>query len=689
MGLLTSLSAFASSLLSTNSNLENVGQVLETKAVPGLMTVLDVALQQSVEMELTATLTTSHALLAALLDVKEQAKLVINLVRREGLDGVQQQQQQTSKVAVESFARACLDAACDIMQVLSTDKLAETANLSDPYGHLNAGGAGNGGAGNSSGGSSHQTSIHSTADAPTPELPTSPLSETVLAAAGATPNPASSVNLDPLSTHSTSSNTQSKRNKSVGGKPSTEGGGDDWWKALKDSVHDTGRRIPMAQRRSDLWETARLQCVDFVWADELIQYCQRILRHLVKHPVVSEVNNFQAQMQNHHPHQYARGTVCSPTLASFSNASQEEISILLQLVQVDVPVRVLQFRAAVEHESVLLKRLYLLKCEYRAPFRAFLEAHQSVFRAPSVKMVQAYETSKAQNEERKRKAKERLQKLLETPALVDCLTLEQTSQHLEIEISKALYPFCELARYLDHKKALLRYSDTTTVLELQILLHRLKGLLTRKASGHDTSAGIRPLLLDLQKVPREDEIETGSGSMIITVETWESQVECLIHQLKLLNQLCCTRGSFRSDKKADVEAPAVVVERCARFDEELFRCHCVDWYTVVEQQQNTKQDWDVLAAEIRQAELELSLASIATTESLQLLAKRLRALEQDREKRFQVLAESLKDFGERELNLLIKLEAPDSGQVLCLRSTSAKGVFGLPLEMAGEILPIG
>eukprot|EP00977_Amphora_coffeiformis_P014599 scaffold4097_cov166-Amphora_coffeaeformis.AAC.56 len=667
--ILSSLSSLVHSLVSSTSNLENVGQVLETRAVPGLMTILDVALQRSVEIELTGTLTTSHAVLAALLDVKRQAKRVIELVRTEGVleRQIQSTTNQSNKVVVESFARACLDAACDILQVLSTEKLAETANLSDPYENMNTS---QNGSGNSASISASMNSAHSDA----PELPT------VSESSAIDPTATESVGLTPLSTHSPSSDSLQKGSNSRSSEST-----DDWWKALKDSNKDTGRWIPLAQRPRDLWETARLHCVDFIWAEEVTQSSQRILRHLVKHPLVSEVNHYHAQ-QSTARQLFSREP---PTLTSFSAKGQEEIMVLLQLIQVDVPARLLQFRAASEHESVVLKRLYILKCECRAPFRAFLEAHQSVLRAPPVETFQAFETGSSRREDLKRRAKEKLQKLLETPALVDCLTLEQTSQHLEIEISKALYPFCELARYFDHKRASIRHSNAQVMLDFQILLHRLKGLLTRKSSGHDWSAGIRPLLMDLQKMPRQDEIDRHTASIVSTSDEWQVQVENLLQQLELLNELCRTRGSFWSDKKADVEAPAVLVEQCAQLDVELLRCHFLDWYSVVEQQHQTDQDWGALAEKIRQAEMEVSLAGVATSESLQLLAQRLRALEQDREKRFRVLVECLEDFGKLELNLLIKLDPPDTHEVLALRPTSAKGVFGLPLEMAGETLPVG
>ena len=676
MAILSSIYTLLSSLLSPNANLEHEGQVLETKAVPGLMTVLDIALQRSVEYELTGTLTTSHSVFAALLDVKRQAKIVIDLIRKEGLPEQRHAQSalQSNKVVVESFARTCLDAACDVVQVLSTDRLATTANLSDPYENTNN---------NTQQQQQLSSSSHDTVEAETPELSPSPLSESAIQAAAAAA--AETVGLTPslMSSHSDSPNTKENRSSS---ERSSDGTTDDWWKALNNSVNDTGRRVPAAQRPRDLWETARLHCVDYLWGEEVMQTAQRVLRHIVKHPLVSEVNHHQTQANAYGA---ARG-VYAPTLTSFSKYAQDEIMILLQLIQVDLPVRLLQFRAALENEAVVLKHLYLLKCECRAPFRAFLEAHQSVLKAPRFSTVQDYEVATSRKEDRKRLTKDKLQKLLETPELVDCLSLEQTSQHLEIEISKALYPFCELARYLDHKRASVRHADMPTSVELQILLHRLKGLLARKSSGHDSSAGIRPLLLDLQRVPREDELNNhGQLSIISFPDEWKTQVERLIQQLELLNEFCRTRGSFRSDKKVDVEAPTVVVERCASLDVELFRCHCLDWYTVVEQQQQIDCDWDDLAEEIRQAELEVSLATVATTESVKLLSQRLRVLEKDREKRFSFLAESLEEFGRRELNLLIKLEPPEPREVLALRPTSAKGVFGIPLEMAGETLPVG
>jgi hypothetical protein len=79
---------------------------LVVQVVPGLMTLLDVALFRTVEGQLTATLTTSHALLAAWLDLKKQAVAVLQEVRYEPDIG-------TRRYLVESFARACFESACD------------------------------------------------------------------------------------------------------------------------------------------------------------------------------------------------------------------------------------------------------------------------------------------------------------------------------------------------------------------------------------------------------------------------------------------------------------------------------------------------------------------------------------------------------------------------------------------------
>ncbi|KAL3908623.1 MAG: hypothetical protein SGARI_002975, partial [Bacillariaceae sp.] len=106
---------------------QNEGYPLVFKAVPGLMTVLDVALFRSVEGQLTATICSSHTLLACWLDVKHQAQLVLQLLKEEE-DG-----NFHNKQLYESFARQCLESACDAIERLGTDRMAAAANMSDPY----------------------------------------------------------------------------------------------------------------------------------------------------------------------------------------------------------------------------------------------------------------------------------------------------------------------------------------------------------------------------------------------------------------------------------------------------------------------------------------------------------------------------------------------------------------------------
>jgi hypothetical protein len=136
---------------------------------------------------------------------------------------------------------------------------------------------------------------------------------------------------------------------------------------------------------------------------------------------------------------------------------------LQTLIQQDLPLRLHQFRVATEANAVVLKRLYLVKSEYRAPFRAFLEAHQTVQKAPSLDLVVRYlegggsrgaENSTTNGEDSKSSDQETvtLQALLETPALIEALELERTIEQFEARLAKGIFGFTELARLLDYKK---------------------------------------------------------------------------------------------------------------------------------------------------------------------------------------------------------------------------------------------
>lgn len=340
---------------------------LELHAVPGLMTVLDQALFRSNEGQLTATICSSHALLICWLDLKHQSQIVLQSLAQFDL------KPSNERSICESFSRQCLESSMDAIERLSTDKFAQSANLTDPYESLSS-----------------------------------------LGGYGPTSNILSGVGIQGVST------------------------------AILESKEETCRRAPM-QRRKDCWESPRLICPDHVWADDCYSACQRWIRNLVKHPfIIKEADDLSnlGKDVNH-----------SSGNQALSAATTRQASLLVQLIQEDLPLRLYHFSQAMQADAVVTKRLYLVKSEYRAPFRAFLEAHQNLLKAPSLEKVEACLSSKSRSEEDLGKG---FQKLLKTPELVELLALEREIEQLEECIGHALYPFSELARTLDQRKARVR-----------------------------------------------------------------------------------------------------------------------------------------------------------------------------------------------------------------------------------------
>ena len=362
-----------------------------------------------------------------------------------------------------------------------------------------------------------------------------------------------------------------------------------------------------------------------------------------------------------------------------------------------------------EAESVVTKRLYLIKCEYRAPFRAFLEAHHSVQRAPSLGLVQEFSdltksggssTKSLKMDQRRTEVKDRLSKVLETPELVEALALEQRCEEYESGMAQALFSFCELARYLDQKRARV-HNKVAQVWHLQELLGRLRGLLYRKAS-----AGIRPLLLDLQGVARDEEAVLGNNNKNhhrptatagLDTEAAAMRVQELLNDLQTLGALCETRNAFWIEQESShnkkiefLDIPSSIVRGCTDLDTELFTCQFTDWCNmVVRQNELTRtKDFEGLAEKLRRAEMQMSLA-VASHNQLEVVRQRLEALSVDREKRFQVAKAMLEEVCLREMNLHVSVSAPDRDKILFLPETSALGVFGKALQLAGEPLPIG
>lgn len=378
---------------------QSEGNPLLLKAVPGLTSVLDVALYRSVEGQLTATTCSSHCLLRVWLDVKKQSQLVLQLLKEE-------QDENVHKAMYESFARQCLESANDAIERLSTDRMAQAANLTDPFDSISASTMGGGGGHHHHHNPSNNSSI------------------------------LSGVGLQGIST------------------------------GVLESKDDTGRRKPI-QRRKDCWESPRLYCPDFVWADDAFSACQRWVRNLDKHPFMSH-NPADSNLAVSAGGKNNKGTTNSrlPTDATTTNLmpkTELQSAILLQLIQDDIPMRLYQFRQAMEADVVVTKRLYLVKSEYRVPFRSFLESHQSLLRAPPMELVDRFlmqhnsssssDTGKASESEQ---LKTHLQSLLTKPELIEMLALEMELEQVELKLGEALFPFSELARTLDHKRARLK-----------------------------------------------------------------------------------------------------------------------------------------------------------------------------------------------------------------------------------------
>ena len=399
---------------------------LQVDAVPGLITLLDVALFQSNEGQLTATICSSHALLACWLEVKYQSQSLL-----ESLSSQENYTEDSAiKVLCESFARQSLESAMDAIERLQTDKFAQSANLNDPYDSISA-----------------TTTTHH---------------HNLLSGVGAQGIAA----------------------------------------GILESKDETGRRDPtQKQRRRDCWESPRLFCPDHVWADDAYSCCQRWIRNLTKHSYILKGKD-KGSLGVHSDHHQGSsstnltgmggggaggggqggGNILSSSHNSSSSArlgyeTERQAAILVHLVQDDLPVRLLHFRQAMEAEGVVTKRLYLVKCEYRAPFRAFCEAHQALLRAPPLELVNQYLESVGSGSSSPSKGvsfddtapkttkiiaesadilKSKLHSMLRSPVLVELLALEKECEQIELDMGQALFPFTELARSLDHKRARLK-----------------------------------------------------------------------------------------------------------------------------------------------------------------------------------------------------------------------------------------
>ena len=245
--------------------------------------------------------------------------------------------------------------------------------------------------------------------------------------------------------------------------------------------------------RQDCWESPRLYCPDYTWADDAIGACQRTLKMLSKHRFLSLVAtngwNRYTRIQNDDTSQ----TITPPVYASSSPhpfPSLEAVHCLQYLVtdilQTSIPASINKFRAATEANAVVSKRLYLVKCEYRAPMRALWESYTALNAAPRLELVETYlrdyhgvkigeeqdmSTSttqpqggksnvfkkKVSSDSSKKTAfllqqqREKMEKLItekywKHPIFVEALQLERCCEKLEMDMSQMLLPLANLSR---------------------------------------------------------------------------------------------------------------------------------------------------------------------------------------------------------------------------------------------------
>jgi preprotein translocase subunit YajC len=222
--------------------------------------------------------------------------------------------------------------------------------------------------------------------------------------------------------------------------------------------------------------------------------------------------------------------------------------------------------------------------------------------------------------------------------------------------------------------------------------------LCRKAGSSETSTGIRPLLLDLQLIPRDDDSsETSTSPHFPYLSTLEERVDQLVGFLTILSSLVKAKNAFATTKLSStgqsgldtIDFSLPVENGCTEdFDPEMMKCQMLDWFTMVDRQHELQQAHKDLPDEIRRAEMKMSIAG-ASAQSLKMVKERLAAIQLDRQHRFEILREMVEEVCLREMNLFVHLTQPASQERLELKNVSAPGFLGIPLEQAGESLPLG
>lgn len=174
----------------------------------------------------------------------------------------------------------------------------------------------------------------------------------------------------------------------------------------------------------------------------------------------------------------------------------------------------------------------------------------------------------------------------------------------------------------------------------------------------------------------------------------EERIDELIGFLTILSSLIKAKNAFATTKSNSSGSDSIdfslpVEKGCTdEFDTEMLKCLLLDWFAMVDRQHELQDSQKDLADEIRRAEMKMSIAG-ASPQSLKMVKERLATIQLDRQQRFEVLQEMVEEVCLREMNLFVHLTQPSPQESLELKEVSAPGFLGIPLQLAGETLPLG
>ncbi|KAL3776708.1 hypothetical protein ACHAW5_005577 [Stephanodiscus triporus] len=458
------------------------------------------------------------------------------------------------------------------------------------------------------------------------------------------------------------------------------------------------------QPRRDCWESPRLYCPDYYWADDAICACQRLLKALSKHRFLTlasahgweryHVGTATAERRRWRggegDRRRSRGggpaaaivrpptyAIDEPHVFPSLEAAHSLRYLVSELLASSIPARLNQFRAATESNAVVSKRLYLVKCEYRAPLRALWESCTNLNAAPRIELVERY-----LRDYHGIKVKEGV---LEGGGGGEAGGASGGG-------GKGLGG--------SRKKSGPSSMEFAKKTAIQQQREKLEKLITEKYWKH-------PAFVEALQLERCCErLEAEMSQMLMPLANLASEIMCewkeRVRAVAVVNDI--DQDSDNDDSSGSADNP-----QCKEvWDEEMFEAQYMDWFDMVKRQQelNAGKGWAVpeivdgsaqdaapttlseLSKVIRDAEIELSIA-MASKDQLERVHKRLEALRADKAARYKVLAQIVFDVGYRELNNGILVESPPDYATIEFPKLSVLGVFGEQLTLSGEVLPVG